>query len=368
MKDTLIISNGSAQLISQLTIVHELELSNRLIGVVRMVSKLELLDINDKNIAAEQWMLNCINVKFLGKIIRPYQIWGSSPFEKAFNLLHFKRNFKRYISQHIPDIDISSIKNIIISYRPENGDAMLFSIFKNLDKVYLNAEGNINYFKEKKKYYLPSVLKFLGIPNIYNNNPDIYFTNQLLPNKVNNVTIKKLSDENYYKIISDISSSELFNNLIKKLNAKWPHNLSILFMQPISFDWKVDHILSIYKEIIKNELKECENQILIKFHPRESIKNIEIFKAIVDTSFSSKILFIDESMLSYLPIELYSDRIKLNRAITISSTSVYYYKENKAVDIKLYASKLFLDQTQNNIQNLATFLNVNVNYINCGNY
>ncbi len=364
MKDTLIISNGPAQLISQLCILREKGLDHRLIGVARMMSKLELKGLNPKTLESEKWILKTLGIGFLGTINRPYQIWGETPKQKLSNLIRFKKNIKNHLIENTPEINLLTVKNILISYRPENGDSFFYKAFKNLKNIYFNPDGSIDYFSTKNELKMPFFFKLLQLPNIYKNKPSVYFLKELKPQKTYNITEKIISNEVYKTILNQISSAPDFKRWIENSGVKSLTNTSLLFLQSFFADaWQGINMVEFYLALIKNELCTNQNQILVKFHPREAEYNIQEVILKVGEQFNDKVKFFDNTLYSFLPIEFIANKLIINRVITISSTAIYYFKSNPTVETVLYSCQSFNTYEKEKVELSATFLGTQVNYI-----
>lgn len=366
-RDTLLISIGPAQLLTQLTIIKEFSLTDRLIGAVRMQSIYEAQELNPKMLDAEKWMLAAQGIDFLGIINRPYQIWGQSKLEKFKNIFFFTKAFKKYFKLNIPTLNMDDVRTLIFTYRPEVGDAFILKAFDQINKVYLNADGNISFFVKELDFKVQFPLAFIGVKNFYASKPNVYFPNHLLPEEPKNVKPEILSAEAYDELINELTSTDDYQDWFHANFSSKDENVGILFLSPLCFDWGISNILDLYENIIGQEFGNSLHKLIIKFHPRETSFGMKEYRDRFEKKYKNKLVFLSSEKFSFMPIEVSFSKVNVKRVITLLSTAVYQYKNDDNVQIKLYTQKDFYQKLIKNAHDIGRFLNVNVNYVD-GDY
>ena len=360
-KNTLLLSVGPYQFLSQYILAKQKGLENNIAGVIRTDSPAEGKNPNQLIIDCEKWICEILNVNFVSKIKSIYKLWGKNKLSKLIGLFFIKKRIRTELNKN-NTINFDNIENVFLTYRKDLGEILILSSLKNLKNVYFISDGSVSVLSSQKPFKLPFYLKIFGVKNCYKNNPDVYFFKEAIPKQYFNIKPKELNQNIRLETINLITTNNIYKkwkiNLFKGIETR---NNSMIFLQPLENYPDLKTNILLYTEIIKKELKKSDNLIIIKYHPREQKQILEIFKKSILNQYSGKVVFYDNHFLSSLPIELYFKDLKINRVITLFSAAVYVAKDY--ANIIIYSSNILPEKYQNMIKETAMFLNTKIDYI-----
>jgi hypothetical protein len=353
-KNTLLISVGSFQLITQYLLSQQKKIDKNIIGVIRIEVTTDGKKI-DKNLEkCEEFVCKTLNLNQIAYVKSVFKIWGKNKYKKLIMLPFLKRKIQQEYYKN--GLDIDKVENVILAARYDIGESLLLSIFRNLKNVYFVSDGNPKIYK-KKKFKLPFYLRLFGFKNPYKGKTTVFFYKNNLPNKYAIITPEIINND-YFKDIKKIflATKELDHWLKGIIGETENSGISLFYLHPIEIHLGVEISIDTYIKIIKSELKKSDNLILIKHHPRESEFMLRKLKGILKKEFGKKIRFLNNSYLSRFPVDIYFDRIGVNRVITLFSTAalfaenakvIYYTSRNfpsKYVEISEFLAKEYDDE------------------------
>lgn len=353
-KKILILHTGIPQLINQLAYIYQNNLTEDVLGIIRMYTTLD--SYNPELDETEQWIFNLFKIKLLGKTKAIVRVWGNNKFEKLYSFFFLKLKIKRYLKNKT-NIVLSEITDIIMPYKPFIDFILITSVFKNV-KFHFIAEGtSIDYHKTAK---MPFYLKIIGINNIFNDHYNIINTPPSLQNSVKRFGKTQLIlEEQINKVLTKIKINPVITqwlreNQLLSLNLKY----SLLILQPLDRWLSINDNIKFYEEIIKAENHKSVNKIIVKFHPRETNSNIKRFEKRFLSE--SNLCYFSNSFLSLLPIEIYFSETNINRIIGYCSTSLLLAKDNNKIEVSMYYCDNYPDKINTGAKRLASELNIDI--------
>ncbi|WP_372757282.1 polysialyltransferase family glycosyltransferase [Mariniflexile sp.] len=348
---TLIITSGSSQLITQLSVLKKQhsDLSNVYLLYVGLFSEsLEVFfrqisnnngityigqihfDINPILLSKKEFILYFITGKFtkLFKVV-----------EKKFSLLRFYKKFDLLL---IPVRVKVEVDNVLLCYlKPKT---IVFVADGVIDKLPERNFTNWRYF-----YLRNTITKFPLSSNIYSP----FF----LEEDIKRIGIYKEVDINV--ILSDTRKIELSVRFEK---AYLQNRISYVIISQhyhLHEGVKFENDISYFKQIIKYALNNCGNsKVLFKPHPRDIKHKIEIFENIND----DRLLVVSDEFKS-LPIELFGEEFKDMNTIFLTGNSsgpLFFNKSNRIISIG--SDKYLHKELNNRIKKFAN--NYKVEYLN----
>jgi hypothetical protein len=289
-----------------------------------------------------------------------HEIWGKNKLQKLQNTLRLKQIIRKILNK---SINVEDIENIITVSKYDLWDLMILSSFNNLKNIHLISDGNSSIYTRLSHLNIPFYLRALGIKNYYKLFPEVYFSPQSLPDKSFLISPQSLDPDIYNNVIS------LFENdteIIKWLNDSFNNNLqkskSLLLLTPLKLK-HLDYTTSFnyFCKIIDHELKNSNNYILLKHHPRENKDNLIRFKEEITEIYGDKVLFFDhEHYFSNLPIELFFRNLNIKKLIGAISSGA---QQLSGIPMTFYNSDILPKRFQDIVIFSAKFRNAKIIYV-----
>ena len=358
-KNTLLFSVGPHQVITQYVLAKQVKLSQKIIGVIRTTTAGDGL-IMDKGLKdCEDYVNRILKLNDVIYLESIYKLWGGNKFEKLINLPVLKKRIRDLVAE--TNINVDYVENIILAARFDLGEVLLLSVFKNLKNIYLVSDGNPKIYANKIKFKIPFYLTIFGYNNPYKEIPKVFFHPNNLPNKPNQIVPKVIDDNINDSVKEQFLSDVSFNNwLSESLPVDKTVNKTLFFLQPLDIHIDYEVISKILIKILKSELKKTDNEIIIKYHPRERKNTLIRFQKSINAIFGDRIVFFDDSYFSRLPVEIYFKKLNINRVITMYS-SASLFSDN--VEVVYYSSNLIPKKFRDVTEYLANSLQQKVNYV-----
>ncbi|MEA2042240.1 MAG: polysialyltransferase family glycosyltransferase [Bacteroidota bacterium] len=332
-KDTILLSIGPHQVISQFVLSQQLGIKKEQIEVIRTNSPTEG-DLPIKNLVrCEAYIHQQLGIEQTATLNSVYKLWGNSKLAKLLNLPILKKKIQQYLKSR--NVKISQIKHLILTARYDLGEILIADSFPHLDSVYFISDGNPEIYGNNQTYHIPAYLKLFGFKNLYEQKIEVYFLKANLPTQYKNIIPRELNQSLYSEAKEKLTQSNIFSDWIKEISSATEQQ-SIVFLQPLENYPDTETNIFLYKKLIRSELTQSNNKILIKPHPREKPKIIQRFKKEMKAEFNDAVSFFNSHFLSSMPIEVFAEKLNLNRIVCMFSSSVYFFK---AFDIILYTDK-----------------------------
>lgn len=334
----LILHTGIPQLISQLAYIYKNDLSKDVYGVVRMYTALDTK--NPQLDEAEQWIFNLFDLELLGRTKAIVRVWGNNKYEKFLSLFFLKHKIKKYLKRNTK-IDLKGTTDVITPYKPIIDFVLMLGMFKNISTHYMAEGTSIDFLKDFK---IPFYLNLLGIKNVFSKSNNLIINSS--PELYNSVkrfgSVSLIDDSSINHVLKKIRDNKNLVLWQKENQLDAPNiNQSLLVLQPLDRWLPLINNIEFYKEIVKLEEKKRKNKIIVKFHPRETSKNILAFqKAFIS---NENVCFFSNSFLSYLPLEIYFTQSNIKRIIGYCSTALFLAKNNDKVEALMYYSNQYPD-------------------------
>jgi hypothetical protein len=321
---TLIITSGSSQLITQLSVLKNKTLNFSNVYVLYIGIFSESLEVFFRQMSKE------FGFSYVGQIsfdINPIMI---SKKELIFYL--FTRKFNRLFN--LVDNKFSLLKDyknfdlILIPVRVKMVvDTVLLSYLKAKTIIYV-ADGVIDILPKRdlKKwyyYYLKNtIINFPLLANIYSP----YFLKE---------DIKKIGVYNEIDIEEVLTETNRIDLSLKFKQLYLKDSISHVILSQhyhLHEGIELENDISYYKQIVEYALQNCGNsKVLFKPHPRDVKEKIENLQLIKD----DRLLVVNDELKS-LPIELFGKQFKEMRTVFLtgnSSAPLYFNKTNNIISV-----------------------------------
>ena len=348
---TLIITSGSSQLITQLSVLKKKRIDICDVYLIYTGLYSDSLDVFFNQMSKKY------GFEYVGQI--QFDVYPIPLSKKEFIYYFFTNKFNRLFNQ------VENKFPLLKNYRNFNlllipvrvkvfEDTVLLSYLKPKNIIF-TADGVIDILPKRDLkgwqyiYLKHTITRFPLLDKIYSP----YFLSKDI------ATIGSFEDINIEVVLSEVSKLEL-----AKRFEKFYLNDSISYViisqhYHLHEGIELDKDISYYKQIIEFALQNCDDsKILFKPHPRDIKEKIENLQLIAD----NRLIVVDDDFKS-LPIELFGKQLKEKQVIFLtgnSSAPLYYNNSNKIISV---CSQLNLHVALNNRIKEFT-MNYNVEYMN----
>ena len=354
----MLVSVGPHQVITQYILAKQKNLDNKIIGVLRTRIMSDGDVINKDLEKCEEYIHGNLGINQIAHIDSVYKLWGKNKYYKFLNLPFLKRRIRKMLAS--TKLEIDKVENIIITAKYELGEVVFLSAFKNLKNIYFVSDGNPNLYTNPEKYKLPFYLSLFRFTNPFKSAPPIYFYKENLPDNFDNMNTKTIDDVIKEAVYNIFLTDPILRKWLDNLFGESDNNRSILLLHPLETHPSYEINRTLFLKIIKSELEKTDNTILLKHHPREKKEILNKFKKLLFTEFGERVLFFDDSYLSRMPIEIYYNRLNINRVITLFSTAALLINNAETV---FYTSNSLPDSNIRTAVRNAKRFNQKVNFV-----
>lgn len=266
----------------------------------------------------EQFLCKEFKFKYVKSIGRINEYFQKLRKIKKISLLFSKYLWKREIKFIFPEMQ--TIDYVIMPYRPYLSDYLLSNIFSKATKILYVSDG---YLIDHNIDFIPSMkFKYTRFNNKYqyiNYNPIYCFKGlEFRLNHFGNARL--LSEKTFNKVLDGFKTNDYFikNSLNYKIEAK-SNSLFILQNLFPRFIASYEQEILLYSDII-NEYLNTNQNLFIKFHPRDTGKKIELMKDYFKDY--KNVIFIEQNTFGTLPLEIIINELSVTSIIGFTTTSL----------------------------------------------
>ena len=351
MSDTLIITGGGSQLLTQITTLKHLDIPTSGADVYYIGLPSGSLDTCMSQICQQ------FEMKYHGHLVTPPNYPGISFRTLIENLLKLNFSLKpsrliwKIITRRFLHLRKISGKTVLINVRHKCIEDIFLLTALKPKQCLLTADGLVHNL-EKRNF---SGFRWIGVDNTLAQFPltTLIYTPEYLARetqKLGNAGI--LSDKSLTDTFDKAANIDLYNTLEKKVLNETTPPQAIIFSQHLSLMEVCTEAeeIAFYEKLTERLLHETGGPVMFKPHPRDSRDKIEFFI----NHFKNKNVICLTPEQAALPIELCYRKLHSSKPLLATCSSSAPLALNPDLsDIRTYSSAQFSSKFQNEIREFS---------------
>ncbi len=286
----------------------------------------DYLSINPNLLAAEAWMAKALGIQYFKRERNWFhefnKIIGNNKVQKFFALRGWRKKLERYTKDIFEFVDPEAVTDIIVPYRVLINEIILTMCFPKT-RWHFIPDGYV--IGHGKTLELSTIWRMRGADNFYGlGRKNTVWTPEPMVERMAQMANPEPIENRHFEEIYDIlwNRPELQTWLEEHVHFGDDIPSTVFMGQILGAVKLADPFaeLAVYKRILDRELREFDNRILVKMHPRDNETRSVLLHQLLSDHERVRILPLDR--FSNLPVELFFARMNVTRAVGFTSTSM----------------------------------------------
>lgn len=298
----------------------------------------------DAIIKCEKWIASIFGVDYvthLGRIQAAALklLEQQSRFDRLFKAHQFLKTWCEWGNQKLYPIDCYQVEHLILPFRPQLSDVLLVNLFPNAKCAFV-ADGLLMGYATQVAIPTSWKMRNFTNPFSHDSSQEIWAPKGLEKAIEQFGNVCQIDSAGLKQTIRQIVDHHDYQTWIAGLKPKKTTSYSCLLLQNLQGKW-MDSFeeVSLYAEIISDELRQTSSTILVKPHPRDNLAKLRLLNLLIPEKDRERVVFLDFSVQSTAPIEILLEALPITKLLGLCSSALLTAANWSNIEVCLYTNE-----------------------------